>query len=105
VKCILYSTMHGMFEGMSGDALYRTDRGDFVILFLPKPQSFEALEIIEKSEGGRYIYSFRGSPRPRPANRIDSSRRNYFIKQSNRLFVIWGDSQLAESLRKVLSSS
>jgi hypothetical protein len=105
VKCILHSTMQGMFEGMSGDALYRTDRGSFVALFLANPQSFEALEVIEEQENGRYIYSFRGNPRPWPANRVDSSAPIYFIKQSNRLLIISGNSQLAESLRKILSSS
>ena len=106
VKCMLHSTMQGMFEGMSGDALYRTDRGDFVALFMPKPKNFESLEIIEKLEKSRYIYSFRGDPKPRGENRIvDSSRPEYFIKHANQLLILWGDSQLAESLRKVLGSS
>jgi hypothetical protein len=106
VKCMLHSTMQGMFEGMSGDVLYRTDRGDFVALFMAKPKSFESLEIIEKLEKSRYIYSFRGNPQPRGENRIvDSSRPEYFIKHANQLLIIWGDSQLAESLRRVLGSS
>jgi hypothetical protein len=105
VKCVLRSKMEGLFEGMSGAALYRTDRGDFEALFLPKPQSFEALEVVEGREDGRYIYSFRGDPRPRTANRIDSSRPMYFIKHANRLLIIWGHSQLAESVRQVLSPS
>ena len=104
VKCMLHSTAQGMFKGLSGSALYRTNRGDFEALFLPKPKSFDAFEVIEEQENGRFIYSFRGTPPPY-ANRIDTSRQEYFIKQSNRLLIVHGDAQLAETLRQVLSSS
>jgi len=68
---------------MSGAAVYRTNRGDLEALFLPKPQSFEGLEIIEERKNGRYLYSFRGNPLPSLESPIDSSRPMYFIRQSN----------------------
>ncbi|SRR6266566_3946369 len=67
VKCILSSKMEGLFAGQEGAALYRTNRGDFETLFLPKSQNFNALQVVERRETGGYVYSFRGSPPPWPA--------------------------------------
>jgi hypothetical protein len=52
-----------MFEGQEGAANYQTDVGAFEALFLPKPETFNTLEIVEQEETGGFIYSFRGSPR------------------------------------------
>jgi len=59
--------MEGLFAGQEGAALYRTNRGDFETLFLPKSQNFNALQVVERRETGGYVYSFRGSPPPWPA--------------------------------------
>src|SRR5271169_4559968 len=78
VRCLLSSTMQHIFAGQKGAALYRTDDGSFEVLFLPKTDSFVSLQIVEQLENGRYIYSFRGTPRSLTV--IDSSKRDYFIK-------------------------
>jgi len=57
-----------MFEGQEGAANYQTDGGAFEALFLPKPETFNALEIVEQEETGGFIYSFRGSPRSLTGN-------------------------------------
>jgi hypothetical protein len=102
VKCILSSKMEGLFAGQEGAALYRTNRGDFEALFLPKSQNFSALLVVEQRETADYVYSFLGSPRPWPANRMEGSK-TYFIKNTNRLFITW-DSQVAKILDEVFHS-
>ena len=54
VMCIAPSKWTGMFEGQKGAAVYRTDRGGFDALFLPKPQNFDRLQIVERQESGEY---------------------------------------------------
>ncbi len=98
VMCIAPSKMTGTFEGQKGAAVYRTDRGGFDALFLPKPQTFDRLQIIERQESGRYLYSFAGHPRPWPANLIDGPRPVFFIKHTNLLVVAY-DKELADHLR------
>lgn len=102
-KCVLRSTMEGLFEELEGAALYRTDRGDFEALFLPKGLTFDALEVVERSESGRYIYSFSGRPKPWPANRIENIRRMHFIKHANELVIV-RDSELAAHLQAALQA-
>ena|SRR5713101_8155417 len=102
VKCVLRSTMEGTFEGLEGAALYRTDRGDFETLFLPKPQTFAGMIVIEEQQNGRYIYSFHGTPRPWPADRVDSLRPISFLWRPNQLLVI-RDDQLRVKLEEVLN--
>lgn len=69
VMCIAPSKWTGVFDGQKGAALYKTDRGSFEALFLPKPQNFDQLQIIQREENGEYVYSFAGSPTASPANR------------------------------------
>jgi len=102
VKCVLRSTMEGAFEGLEGAALYRTDRGDFEALFLPKPQTFAGMIVIEEQQNGRYTYSFHGTPRPWPANRVDSPRPISFLWHANHFLVI-RDDQLRVKLEEVLN--
>ena len=103
VKCILSSKMEGLFAGQEGAALYRTNRGDFEALFLPKSQNFTALQVVERREKSDYVYSFRGRPRPWPANHIEGSKKTYFIKNTNRLFITW-DRQVAKILNEIFRS-
>jgi len=102
VKCVLRSTMEGAFEGLEGAALYRTDRGDFEALFLPKPQTFAGMIVIEEQQNGRYTYSFHGTPRLWPANRVDSPRPISFLWHANHFLVI-RDDQLRVKLEEVLN--
>jgi hypothetical protein len=101
VKCIALSLLEGFVPGAKGAALYLTDHGDFDVVFLPKPQTFEAFEIIERQKYGGYEYSFRGNPRKK--GRMGGTQRTYFFKHSNQLFIVW-DKQAATSLAKVLDS-
>jgi hypothetical protein len=102
ITCVAPSKMTGMFEGEVGAALYRTNQSDFEALFLPKPQSFAELDVLERQENGRYMYSFRGRPNPWPANLIDASHPVYFIKHVNQL-IITDDKELAAHLRTTLA--
>jgi hypothetical protein len=104
VKCILTSTMNGTFDGQNGAATYRTDHGDFEVLFLPQPKSFDRLKVIERRHGERYSYRFKGPPQPWPANLIDSAFRIYFIKNRNVLFVVEVNKELAATLGKLVRS-
>ena len=64
IRCILASKMQHIFIGQKGAAFYRIGEGSFEVLFLPKTQSFDSLQIAERREGDRYIYSFRVTPQP-----------------------------------------
>ena len=91
VGCVLESKMNGMFSNdqlgyRSSAAFFRTDRGDFEALFLPSPFTFDAVEVHEKRDGGRYIYSFTGDPQSRTSP--DSPRRLYFVKRHNTMFIV-----------------
>jgi hypothetical protein len=98
------SKMDGTFDGQDGAALYRTDHGDFEVLFLPQPKTFDRLRVIERRDGERYSYRFKGPPQPWPANLIDSAFRIYFIKNGNRLFVVDQNKELAATLGKLVHS-
>jgi hypothetical protein len=102
ISCIVPSKMIGMFDGQTGAALYRTDQGGFEALFLPKPQNFDRLQIVERQESGRYLYSFAGHPTPWPANLINGPRRVIFLKHANRLIVAH-DSELADRIGTTLA--
>jgi hypothetical protein len=84
VECVLLSKEERMFEGQEGAANFQTDLGVFEVLFLSKPQTFNALEIIEQQETGGYLYSFRGSPRSLVIH-WEGVRPTYFLKHENQL--------------------
>jgi hypothetical protein len=102
VQCIAPSKMASMFEGLAGAVVYRTNQGSFDTMFLPKPQNFDNLQIRERQESGRHLYSFAGHPKPWSANLIDASGPVYFIKSRNRLIVL-RDSALATQLGVILT--
>lgn len=102
VKCVLQSKMVGLFEGQKGAALYRTDRGDFEGLFLPKAETFR-VQPIEKRQDGRYIYSFAGSPHSTSGG-WDGIDPSYFIQHAN-LLCVTSDKQLATGLDKALAAT
>jgi len=103
VECIRRSKEENVFEGQKGAAWFKTDQGIFEVWFLPVGESFADLQIVEESKGdGRFIYSFRGTPRI--LTHIDSSEPIVFIKQGNLLFEVWGDERLAASLRQAFQN-
>ncbi len=102
VRCILRSRLEGLFEGLTGAALYRTDRGHFEALFLPAPNTFDQLIVNERREGERWVYSFEGLPKPWPANRMEG-RKTHFVKNAQRLLLVLENETLAASLRRVLN--
>ena len=102
VKCVLQSKMVRLFEGEKGAALYRTNRGDFEGLFLPKTQIF-AVQPIETRKNGRYIYSFAGSPHV-TGGPWDCARPTFFTQHANRFFTT-ENKQLAAELDKALTST
>ena len=87
VTCVSPSQMTDTFEGREGAAVYRTNEGDFEALFLPKPQNFNKLRVIERYDGQSYRYCFAGRPEPWPANLIESNFPLYFVKHRNELIV------------------
>jgi hypothetical protein len=103
VRCVLQSKMVRIFEGQLGAALYRTSRGDFEALFLPKPHTFASLRLIEhQTNGEHYLYSFEGIPRS--PGTMDCAKHTFFSRRTNRFFVT-KDKQLAESLGELLDSN
>lgn len=94
--------MQNLFAGQVGAAFYRTNRGAFDVLFLPQSQNFRALEILERRETNRYVYSFRGSPQPWAGNGMEGTP-TFFVKYANQLFMTW-DRQVKESLDQVFNS-
>ena len=91
-----------MFEGQEGSANYQTDVGVFEALFLPKPENFNSLEIIEQKEtGGGYLYSFRG--RPHSLTEHWEGKRTYFLKHGSQLLHTL-DRQMAVKLKEVFQS-
>jgi hypothetical protein len=103
VKCVLLSKMVNQFEGQKGAALYRTSAGDFEALFLAQPKVFDSLNVVERRDGESYFYSFKGPPQPRPAMKIQSVDRNYFIRYRSMLFVL-RDRRLAATLTELTRS-
>ena len=98
VQCVLRSKMTGLFFTAKGDnaaALFRTDHGDFEVLVLPKPFVFDNLTVNEGKNGKSYSYSFSGEPASK--THIESTRRRYFVKRGNKMFVL-DDSALAATL-------
>jgi hypothetical protein len=99
IDCIRSSKEQRRFSGERGAAWFKTDRGTFDVLFLPKGQNFDTLQVIEQpKQSGRYLYSFQGAPHIQGVE--DSSRRMWFIKHKNMLFSVWGDEQLALALQR-----
>ena len=97
VQCIRRSVEERFFKGQKGAALVKTNRGVFEVWFLSTPETFAGLKVDERRENGRYLYSFRGTPQI--SRTINSSKQSYFIGYRNLLFHVWGDDQLATSIK------
>jgi hypothetical protein len=101
VKCVLGSKMQNLFEGQKGAAFYRTDQGSFDVVFLPKAETFDAVQVVEQRQDNLYVYSFRGIPHS--PGRMEGGKKTYFIKSANLLFLLWSDAGLAESIQAAVS--
>jgi hypothetical protein len=100
VKGVRLSKEERMFEGQEGAANFYTDSGAFEVLFISKPETFAAMEIVEHQKGtGSYIYSFRGSPRLPDLE----GGRQYFIKHGS-LLLHTLDKQVAVKLEEAFQS-
>jgi hypothetical protein len=104
VECVLESKLNGMFGSeklgnRSSAALFRTNHGSFEALFLPKPFTFDLVEVHEKRSGSRYIYSFTGDPPSRTSP--DSPRPIYFVKRHDKMFIVT-DAGLAATLANIV---
>jgi len=102
IECMLPSKKAHFFEGQKGAVLFRTNAGDFEVLFVPEPNTFAGLEIAEERKGSRFIYSFRGKPETK--HYFDSAYGQYFLKQSNKLFISF-DQQTAVKLNAVFGTN
>jgi len=93
VDCIRRSKQEQIFKGQKGAAWYKTNQGVFEVLFFPKNNGAR-LNVTERSErDGRYLYSVQGA-----SDTFDSSKPMRFIQDGNKVFEVWGDAKLAESL-------
>jgi len=99
VECVRRSNEEHRFNGQKGAAWYKTDHGIFEVWFLPKTESFAAFKVIEQPQAnGRYLYTSPGTPGPRGSE--ESSKQEFFIKNGNVVFKVWGDKQLAASIEQ-----
>jgi hypothetical protein len=103
IKCMLRSKMESLFHGVAGAALYRSNVGDFEVVFLPTPQDVTAISIIEQRQNGRYIYLLlrKNQSKGSPVS-MNSPRPVYFIEHGNGLLIAY-DERTAASLRAILS--
>jgi hypothetical protein len=105
VMCVAPSKMTDMFEGQEGAAVYKTNEGTFEALFAPKGQTFDGLQVIERYQRGRCLYSFWGVPKPRSASMTwDSDRPEYFIRHVNQ-FIVVRDKELAIRIEHAVGGS
>ena len=100
MQCVLPSKLAGTCANPqqgngNAAALFRTDRGDFEVLFLPKPFVFDHVTAKEEKHSNYYHYSFSGNPQ---CGSIEGPRRIYFVKRGNKMFVVFGDAELAAAL-------
>lgn len=100
VECVRSSKQARIFDGQKGAAVYKRNRGSFEVLFLPKGQSFDELEIVsEPKEGGFSKYSFRG--KPQIPQTMENKSRVAFIRHENVMFEVFENDSLAKSLEHV----
>jgi hypothetical protein len=97
VECVLPSKMEILFESQKGAALFRTNNGDFEVLFLPDGSTFDSLTTREQHGSASYSYLLTLG---KDLQEIDSPRPQYFLTRANKLFVI-SQQELANRLSNV----
>jgi hypothetical protein len=73
---------------VEGEACFRTNFGDIGVVFIPKPQTFSALNIRERYKDGGYLYTFSGMPDTWIVKQVGSGRRQYFLKSDNYIMSV-----------------
>lgn len=101
VKSVHRSKMESFFDGVTKAAFIKTGKGILEVLFFPEPTGAEKVQVTERREEGRYLYSFEGQPEPKPNDMIDSSYRNYFTMRQN-LFIKISDKELDAVVKRAL---
>jgi len=96
VQCMFPSKLGSMFRvidgtvlrsTIEGEAVYRTDAGDFEVLFVPRPRTFADFKVEERRVGSGYVYTLTGSPAV-SNSRFEFARRQCFIKADNQLWIV-----------------
>jgi hypothetical protein len=90
VNCVQASKWGNLFVDQEGAALYRTEQGNFHVLFLPKSETFDGVQVVEQRQGNLYRYSFRGTPH---SSGGWEGERTEFIRAANLLFLVGSDSE------------
>ncbi len=98
VQSLHRSKFEGFFRGVNKAAFIRTDRGIIEVIFFDEAGGAGRINVTERREDGRYIYTFEGQPEPMPNDAIDSNRPVYFMKYKNQL-MITDDRELAAGLK------
>jgi hypothetical protein len=105
VRKIFASKLNGFFRGVNKAAYYRTYKGVVEAIFF-EDDGAEKIKATETVQGERYLYSFTGQPRPRPAgDTFDSTKPMYFLAYANAFIVIFGDRELFETLKTSLDTN
>jgi len=101
VKSVHRSKMEGFFRGVKKAAFIKTDKGILEVLFFAESTGAEKVQVTERREEGRYIYSFEGQPELKQGDIIDSSLREYFTMHQN-LFIVTRDEELDAAVKRAL---
>lgn len=102
VKSVHLSKLNGFFQGLEKAAFFRTDKGVVEVIFFPTPAGAEGVRVTEQLKEGRYIYSFKGQPRPNsPGDTIDASRRMYFLTHAD-WFIMSDKEELYDAMKRAL---
>jgi hypothetical protein len=82
----------------------KTEQGILQVHFFPEPMAAEKIEVTERREGERYIYSFVGQPEPQTNDTINSRWQEYFTKHRN-LFIVTSEKELDAAVKRAFASS
>lgn len=104
VKSMHRSKFESFFRGLDKAAFFRTDKGIVEVIFFPYRYGAEKVQVTERREAGRHIYSFKGQPNPGPGDKIDAGRPVYFIMHRN-FFMIINDKELYDALANRIAGS
>ena len=103
IQSIHRSKLEGFFRDVWNAAVFKTDKGPFEIIFFPESDQAEKIQVTEKRDGKRHIYSFAGQPHPDPSRDfMNAAYPMDFIAKGNWFIVINDNRELADLLRKTL---
>ncbi len=103
VKSVHGSKLESFFRGVEKAAFFRTDKGVVEVIFFPSSTGAESVQVTEQRKNGRYLYSFRGQPRPNPpGDTIDAGRPMFFLMRRN-WFIVRSSKELYDALQRALT--